>query len=38
MIEEMANGCQPSPATLWRVTVESWFRCQALIVIRQSQY
>jgi hypothetical protein len=27
----------PGPATLWRGTVESWLRCQALIGIRQSQ-
>jgi transposase InsO family protein len=37
MIGKTANGHQPSPATLWRVTVESWLRCQGLIVIRQNQ-
>lgn len=37
MIEKTANGPHPRPATLWRVTVESWLRCQGLIVIRQNQ-
>jgi transposase InsO family protein len=37
MIEKTVNGHQPSPATLWRVTVESWLRCQGLIVVRQNQ-
>ncbi len=37
MIEKTAKGHEPSPATLWRVTVESWLRCQGLIVIRQNQ-
>jgi transposase InsO family protein len=37
MIEKMVNGHQPSLATLWRVTVESWLRCQGLIVVRQNQ-
>jgi transposase InsO family protein len=37
MIGKTAKGHQPSPATLWRVTVESWLRCQGLIVIRQNQ-
>lgn len=32
-----ANGNHRSPATLWRVTVESWLRCQGLILIRQNQ-
>ena len=36
-IGSMANGPHPRPATLWRVTVESWLRCQAQIVIRQNQ-
>jgi hypothetical protein len=37
MIEKTANENHPGPATLWRVTVESWLRCQGLIVIRQNQ-
>jgi hypothetical protein len=36
MIGKRAKGRQPSPATLWRVTVESWLRCQGLIVIRKN--
>ena len=36
MIGNMAHGPHPRPATLWRVTVESWLRCQGLIVIRQN--
>ena len=30
-------GDHRSPATLWRVTVESWLRCQNLIAVRQNQ-
>ena len=37
MIGKTANGHHPSPATLWRVTVESWLRCQGLIAVRQNQ-
>jgi len=37
MLGKTANGPQPRLATLWRVTVESWLRCQGLIVIRQNQ-
>jgi hypothetical protein len=37
MIGKTANGHQPQPATLWRVVVESWLRCQGLIVVRQNQ-
>ena len=37
MIGKTANGLHPAPATLWRVTVESWLRCQGLIVIRQNK-
>ena len=37
MIEKTAKGHHPGPATLWRVTVENWLRCQKLIVIRQNQ-
>jgi hypothetical protein len=37
MIGETTNGRHPVPATLWRVTVESWLRCQGLIPIRQNQ-
>jgi hypothetical protein len=36
MIEEMANRHHPAPATLWRVTVESWLRFQGLLVVRQN--
>ena len=27
----------PDPPRLWRVTVESWLRCQGLIAVRQNQ-
>jgi transposase InsO family protein len=37
MIGNTANENHPSPATLWRVNVESWLRCQGLIVIRQNK-
>jgi hypothetical protein len=37
MIGKTTNGCHPRPATLWRVTVESWLRCQGLIAVRQNQ-
>ena len=37
MIGKTTNGRHPAPATLWRVTGESWLRCQGLIVIRQNQ-
>jgi transposase InsO family protein len=37
MIGKPVNGNHPSPATLWRVTVESWLRCQGLIAVRQNQ-
>jgi len=37
MLEKTANAPRLRPATLWRVTVESWLRCQGLIVIRQNQ-
>jgi transposase InsO family protein len=37
MLGNMTNGRQPSPATLWRVTVEAWLRCQGLIAVRQYQ-
>jgi hypothetical protein len=37
MIGQTTNGRHPGPATLWRVTVESWLRCQGLIAIRQNQ-
>lgn len=37
MIEKTAHGHQPKPATLWRVTVESWLRRQGLISIRQNK-
>lgn len=37
MIEKMTEGHHLSPATAWRVTVESWLRCQGLIAVRQNQ-
>jgi hypothetical protein len=37
MIEKPANGDHLRPATLWRVIVESWFRCQGLINVRHNQ-
>src|SRR5208283_5365043 len=37
MIGKTANGRHPRPATLWRVTVEAWLRCQGLIAVRQNQ-
>ena len=37
MIGKTTKGCHPRPATLWRVTVESWLRCQGLIAVRQNQ-
>jgi transposase InsO family protein len=37
MIGNTANENHPSPATLWRVNVESWLRCQGLILIRQNK-
>ena len=37
MIGKTANEHHRRPATLWRVTVESWLRCQGLIVIRRKQ-
>ncbi len=37
MIGNTAKGHRLRPATPWRVTVESWLRCQGLIVIRQNQ-
>jgi hypothetical protein len=37
MIGKPTNGTHPSAATLWRVTVESWLRCQGLIAVRQNQ-
>jgi len=37
MLGETTNGRHPAPATVWRVTVESWLRCQGLITVRQNQ-
>jgi hypothetical protein len=37
MLGMPTNGRHPSAATLWRVTVETWLRCQGLISIRQNQ-
>ena len=37
MLEKTADEHHYRPATLWRVTVESWLRCQGLIVVRQNK-
>jgi transposase InsO family protein len=37
MLGKTMNGSNPRPATLWRVTVESWLRCQGLIAVRQNK-
>jgi transposase InsO family protein len=37
MIGNTVNENHPRPATLWRVTVESWLRCQNLIHVHQNQ-
>jgi len=37
MIRKTTNGTHPRPATLRRITVESWLRCQGLITVRQNQ-
>ena len=37
MIGNTTNGRHPRPATAWRVSVESWLRCQGLITVRQNQ-
>src|ERR1017187_612910 len=37
MIGITTHGHHPRPATLWRLTVESWLRCPGLILIRQNQ-
>jgi transposase InsO family protein len=37
MIGKSVNNNHHRPATLWRVTVESWLRCQGLIAVRQNQ-
>jgi len=37
IVGSMAKDDHRSPATLWRVTVESWLRCQGLIAVRQNQ-
>jgi transposase InsO family protein len=37
MIGKTTKGRHPAPATLWRVTVEAWLRCQGLITVRQNQ-
>ena len=36
MIGKTKVGSHPAPATLWRVTVESWLRGQGLITVRQN--
>jgi transposase InsO family protein len=37
MSGKMPKGRQPSPAMTWRITVETWLRCQGLIAVRQNQ-
>lgn len=37
IVGSRAKDRHHSPATLWRVTVESWLRCQGLIAVRQNQ-
>jgi hypothetical protein len=37
MIGKTTNGRHLKSATAWRVTVESWLRCQGLIAVRQNQ-
>jgi len=37
MLGNTTNGHHPKPATAWRVTVETWLRCQGLITVRQNQ-
>jgi hypothetical protein len=37
MIAKTMNGHHLNPATPWRVTVETWLRCQGLIATRQNQ-
>jgi transposase InsO family protein len=37
MSGKTTNAHHRAPATLWRVTVESWLRCQGLISVRQNQ-
>jgi len=37
MIGKTMKGRHLKPATVWRVTVEAWLRCQGLIAIRQNQ-
>jgi transposase InsO family protein len=34
---KLSPGDRRPPATIWRVTVESWLRCQNLIAVRQNQ-
>ena len=36
-VGETANGYHLSPATAWRVTLESWLRCQGLIIVRRNK-
>lgn len=37
MLEKTADEHHHRPATVWRATVESWLRCQGLIVVRQNK-
>jgi hypothetical protein len=37
MSGKLPLGDRRAPATLWRVTGESWLRCQNLIAVRRNQ-
>jgi len=37
IVGKTTNGRQLKPATAWRVTVETWLRCQGLITVHQNQ-
>lgn len=37
MLGKTPDDAQHRPATLWRLTVESWLRCQGLITVQQNK-
>jgi hypothetical protein len=37
IVGKTTNGTHLKPATAWRVTVETWLRCQDLIAVHQNQ-
>ena len=37
MLGKTPDDAQHRPATLWRLSVESWLRCQGLIVVQQNK-